>query len=151
MTAPYPCSYFRRSAGALQVATPAFPINGPVYSQLVHHGFRRSGTYTYRPQCDDCRAHALRVLANTTANRLQARPGATRPSRRPACTPARQSGITAFISATSARHPNGGMDNDDRESYRQNFLPRQCRFAAGGIPRALRRSPTCGGALRMVT
>ena len=125
MTAPYPCSYLPDVQARSQVATPAFLINGPVYSQLVQHGFRRSGTYTYRPLCDGCRACVpLRVLAKQfTANRSQRRAWAQHAHLKTSLHPLQDSPeyYDLYQRYQRARHPNGGMDNDDRESY-QNFL-----------------------------
>ncbi len=125
MTAPYPCSYLPGVQARSQVATPAFLINAPVYSQLVQHGFRRSGTYTYRPLCDDCRACVpLRVPAkHFTANRSQRRAWAQHTDLKASLHPMQDSPeyYDLYQRYQRARHPNGGMDNDDRESY-QNFL-----------------------------
>ena len=125
LTAPYPCSYLPDLQARSQVATPAFLISTPVYSGLVRHGFRRSGAYTYRPHCDGCHACVpLRVLAKQfTANRSQRRAWAQHAHLEASLHPLQDNAehYELYQRYQCARHPNGGMDNDDHGSYR-NFL-----------------------------
>lgn len=125
LTAPYPCSYLPDLQARSQVAAPSFLINTPLYSQLVRNGFRRSSTHIYRPRCDNCCACVqMRVLAKPfMANRSQRR----------AWTQHEQLDATLhtlqdkpeyyelYQRYQRARHPDGGMDNDDHDAY-QTFL-----------------------------
>jgi leucyl-tRNA---protein transferase len=125
LTAPYPCSYLPDLQARSQVATPAFLINSTVYSELVRHGFRRSGTYTYRPRCDNCCACVpLRVLAKQFgANRSQRRAWKRHAGLEATLHPLQDNPehYDLYQRYQHARHKDGGMDNEDRESY-QNFL-----------------------------
>jgi len=125
LTAPYPCSYLPDLSARSQVATPGLLINTPMYSELVQHGFRRSGTYTYRPHCDNCRACVpLRVLAKQfTANRSQRRAWKQHDHLDATLHPLQDNAAhyDLYQRYQRARHKDGGMDNDSRESY-QNFL-----------------------------
>ncbi len=125
LTAAYPCSYLPGLQARSQVATPALLVNTQVYSELVQHGFRRSGTYTYRPHCDNCSACVpLRVLAKEfTPNRSQKRAWKQHAELEVSILPLQDHSehYELYQRYQSTRHKNGGMDNDDRESY-QNFL-----------------------------
>jgi arginyl-tRNA--protein-N-Asp/Glu arginylyltransferase len=125
LTAPYPCSYLRDRQARSQVATPALLIGAPVYSELVQRGFRRSGTYTYRPHCDNCQACVpLRIAAqHFAANRSQKRAWKQHAHLEATLHPLQDNSeyYELYQRYQRARHKDGGMDNDDRESY-QNFL-----------------------------
>lgn len=125
LTAPYPCSYLPEMQARSQVATPGFLINSPMYSQLIQHSFRRSGTYVYRPRCDLCRECVqLRVItAQFTANRSQRRAWKQHEKLAASLHPLQDKPeyYDLYQRYQRARHPDGGMDNDDYEAY-QTFL-----------------------------
>ncbi|MDD5058512.1 MAG: arginyltransferase [Sideroxydans sp.] len=129
LTAPYPCSYLEGREARSQVATPSQFITTPVYSELVRHGFRRSGTFTYRPHCDNCQQC---VPARVVVKDFQS----TRSQRR-SCKQHYELKATLhtlqdkpeyfelYCRYQQARHRDGGMDDDDPEQYRSFLLQSQ--------------------------
>ena len=126
LTANYPCSYLANQSARSQVAAPSGLVDTVVYSELMRLGFRRSGTHVYRPHCDHCRACTpSRVVvdnfqANRTQRRCQARNADLEVRLKPLVYD--EAHYRLYRRYQAARHPGGGMDQDDREQYRAFLL-----------------------------
>ena len=126
LTASYPCSYLSDRQARSQVAAPGSLIDTGVYSELVRLGFRRSGQHVYRPRCDTCRACiAARVpVAEFTPNRAQRRCQTRNADLELRLLPLvfDESHYRLYRRYQSARHPGGGMDQDDRAQFKGFLL-----------------------------
>lgn len=89
-------------------------------------GFRRSGTFVYRPHCDGCKAcKPLRLIVNEfTGSRSQRRAwDKHRVGLKVRFVPLeyRSEHYELYLRYQRLRHQGGGMDRDSREQY-QHFL-----------------------------
>ena len=126
LTAPYPCSYLPGQAARSLMAAPNELVDAGVYGQLVHIGFRRSGLYTYRPQCLACdacvpvRLDAAGFAPNRAQRRVWKHQGNLVAQPREMDFDAEHYALYSRYQST--RHSGGGMDQDDEEQYRRFLL-----------------------------
>lgn len=122
---PHACSYLTGRRARNIYPDPNKTINKTVYSQLIEHGFRRSGDHIYRPFCPDCKACVpVRInLAEFKPNRSQRRCLQRNRDIQVKVKPAEfnHAHFELYCRYLAGRHPGGGMDNPSADSY-VNFL-----------------------------
>jgi arginine-tRNA-protein transferase len=121
----YPCSYLPSKLARSQIAVPDDLIDASTYAQLIKTGFRRSGSFVYRPSCEQCEACVpVRVIVDQfSSSRTQRRVWKQH-----------QHLVTAhhklhyhpdhyrlYRRYQVKRHAHSGMDYDTRDQY-CNFL-----------------------------
>jgi arginine-tRNA-protein transferase len=123
---PSDCGYLPKRVSRNLVCDPQFEYNKSTHTALSQQGFRRSGSFLYRPQCPNCNA-CIPVRVNVehfvpgrgdrrciNANRdLKVIP---RPARFSA------EHYALYSQYLQARHPEGGMEDQGPEAYEQFFI-----------------------------
>ena len=118
------CSYIAGRLARSVFVDPQLALDPPRYGALLDLGFRRSGSYVYRPACGNCQeCRPVRLpVAEFRATRAQRRCARDNADLR--------LGLESELNAEHyalyrrylhARHPGGGMDPEDRDAFR-SFL-----------------------------
>ena len=129
VTTQYPCGYLPEQQARSLTAIPANLIDTVAYSELVRMGFRRSGSYTYRPHCDQCQACVpVRIkvddfVPNRSQKRAQKQHANLEVYMLPLVFSAEH--FQLYSQYQKRRHGGGGMDNDDSEQYRSFLMQSQ--------------------------
>ena len=119
------CGYLDNRIEQSAFVHPDCSLSIPVYSQLLEHGFRRSGDMVYKPLCQQCSAcipvriavndfrpsrSQKRVLRNQGLISVKVKPQSLE-----------QNHYELYLKYQQARHTGGGMADSDPEDY-YNFL-----------------------------
>lgn len=105
---------------------PQFEQNKTSHTALSQQGFRRSGSFLYRPQCPTCNA-CIPVRVNSTAfkpSRTDKRCIKNNQDLQVIPTPARYSAehYALYSCYLESKHPEGGMEDQGPEAYEQFFI-----------------------------
>ncbi|MBW3568059.1 MAG: arginyltransferase [Proteobacteria bacterium] len=126
LTPEHPCSYYADRQARTVFGDPRIAPDVALQSQLAQQGFRRSGSYIYRPECSGCHACiAARIdVAGFTASRSQRRNLRNNAAlevsvQRPWCDEAL---LAMYNRYQSHRHPDGQMVAPDDKQFREFLL-----------------------------
>ncbi|PTN12071.1 arginyltransferase [Nitrosomonas aestuarii] len=124
-THPYPCGYLPERMARSEVIAPDYPMDTATYGKLMKKGYRRSGHFIYRPQCEQCHA-CLSVRVKVDAfvpNRSQRRSWKKHQhlNARQQALHFEKEHFMLYQRYQTARHAGGSMDHDSSQQY-ENFL-----------------------------
>lgn len=123
ITPEHTCNYLPGLQARTLVADPGFPLNRSHYTRLADQGFRRSGSYVYRPNCRTCRA-CIPVRINV--NEFSMSRSQRRTWRRNRDLTVRETSaefqneyFELYHRYINTRHKNGGMENPTPDDFMQ--------------------------------
>ena len=125
LSAPHECSYLPDRQSSTLFADPDQPMDMATYEDLLHYGFRRSGSLVYAPNCPYCSAcQSVRVpvekfCANRSQRRALQKNSDLTISRRTARF--QQEHYELYRQYIHARHSGSSMENPSPDDY-LNFL-----------------------------
>lgn len=121
LSAEHECSYLPdRQANSLFV-DPELEMTADVYSELIQHGFRRSGGHVYTPYCQKChdcipiRLNVQKFVLSRSQKRCN--------NKNKLITAHTKESIydkdhyQMYSDYVTSRHPGGGMDEPDNDKY----------------------------------
>ncbi len=122
-TTDSPCSYYDDRTSCNLVPDPELRLTMPIYNQLIQHGFRRSGSYCYRPHCKQCQACvACRIPVHTfKPNRSQKRCLKRNNALKLTAVSAgfNQEYFSLYRRYLNSRHTDGSMSNPTEDDFKQ--------------------------------
>lgn len=120
-TAPKPCSYLPNRDAISIFADPDARLSVSIYNQLARLGFRRSGSNIYVPACPGCSECVPVRIPVSQFRRSRNQQKVWNRNRDLSCAvlPAefREDHFQLYQQYLSSRHPDGGMDQPNREEY----------------------------------
>ena len=124
LSVEHDCSYLPGRPARNLVADPE-TLSADVYTRLAEHGFRRSGSFAYRPYCEDCsECRPLRVPVRgfrprrSDVRSFKRNKDLTFEATKPGFTDERFALYRRYL---RARHPRGGMDQAQATDF-EDFL-----------------------------
>lgn len=126
ITSPHTCNYLDDREATSVFADPYFPKDKELYSRLVTNGFRRSGEHLYKPHCSNC---SECIPVRIPVNEFKMRRNQKRTWKLNQDLDIRRIKATfieehfqLYTSYQTKRHPNGGMDDSNRDDYIEFLL-----------------------------
>ena len=125
-TPPHPCSYFSDGRQAITLyLDPYYPKSQRLYDFLTDKGFRRSGGFLYRHDCQHCQ-QCTSIRVNVAAFKPRRTQRRVLKKNQDLTITVVESGyqqehFDLYKKYVNARHQNSGMDNPNKAEY-TNFL-----------------------------